>query len=30
MNRPTELPSSTDEFGRDGHTLLSVRQSRSA
>lgn len=26
--RPTKLPASPDEFGRDGHTYFSVRQSR--
>src|SRR5262245_34441610 len=28
VNRPSRLPSFTDEFGHDGHTYLSVRQSR--
>ena len=28
VNRPTKLPSFTDEFGRNHHTWLSARQSR--
>src|SRR4051794_33830409 len=28
VNRPTKLPSGPDEFGRNGHTWLSARQSR--
>ena len=28
MNRPTELPKTPDEFGHNGHTWFSARQSR--
>lgn len=28
VNRPSKLPSVPDQFGKDGHTWLSVRQSR--
>jgi hypothetical protein len=28
VNRPTKLPAFTDEFGRDGRTWLSARQTR--
>src|SRR5436305_1916454 len=28
VNRPTKLPATPDEFGRNGHTWVSARQSR--